>query len=206
MSAKKRLSMKYVAKAVESVGSGAQSDTVIHIGTGDCAVDVLVKHELTLLEKRDFINDVLAMVFIKPSKDVDAIYCPHMRDFAIDYCTVRYFTNIKMSEAPEEAAMFLYETGIIGLIVNALPNKGACVLSMKAAANDAIEYACQFTLRRGGFNKIAESISTMIDVLNDSIKDADLSSLLDALKDGVQESQEESIKSLSDAIIASKTK
>lgn len=179
MAKEKKITMQNIMAACSDKND---NKTTIKLGTPEETIEINVKTNLTLEELRDFVGNVLKMVFLV-AEDGTVVYCPHMKELAFDYNVVSTFTKIEMGDDPEKVWKFLKSTDIARKIASSLPEE--MLSKLCGAANEAIEYKKEQLIKRGKVDDILDNVISLLKMLNNKIEGADSAEILDYLRNNI---------------------
>lgn len=128
--------------------------------------------DLTAAQKLMFVDSVIELLVDETH------YNSVIRDVIFDYLTIKYFTNIDLTEFDEshnflnDVEDFLYETNIVEIVkANAHPT---LFDELNKAVDDSIEYLTGIHK-----NPLNDSLSSLMKTLEKKIKEVDLDSMME---------------------------
>lgn len=181
MAKAKKITTVNILKAMELGENRALSFTC---GSGEGAVEVLVKPRLPLLERQSMVGDIADMVFIS-NEEGDVTYCPGFKKFAVEYEIINYFTNITLPVDSEKAWEFLEKTGIAARVADVLPD--GYVVEIVTDANELIEYRKQELLKRSKFDAVLDNIADVVKAVGAKTEGIELPQILEYVQKNAPE-------------------
>ena len=181
MAKAKKITTANILKAMELGENRVFSFTC---GSGEGAVDVLVKPRLLLFERQSMVEDIVDMVFIS-NEEGTATYCPGFKKFAIEYEIINYFTNITLPVDSEKAWEFLEKSGIAARVADVLPD--GYIVEIVTEANELIEYRKQELLKRSKLDAVLDNISDVVKAVGAKTEEIELPQILEYVQKNVPE-------------------
>ena len=181
MAKAKKITTVNILKAMELGENRVLSFTC---GSGEGAVDVLVKSRLPLLERQSMVEDIADMVFIS-NEEGDVTYCSGFKKFAIEYEIINYFTNITLPVDSEKAWEFLEKTGIAARVAEVLPED--YIVEVVSEANELIEYRKQELLKRSKLDAVLDNIADVVKSVSAKTEGIELPQILEYVQKNAPE-------------------
>lgn len=156
----------------------------INVGENETCATVVVKPYLPLKDRQRMVSDIVDMVFIEDEQGNENYYA-HLKTFAYGYNILSYFTNIKMGDDAEKIWAFINNTGVLGMVKEAIGVE--YVNEIISEANEMIEFRKESILRKSKLEKIFGGALDSISSVIGSLQNIDLGDLIGLISDNMPE-------------------
>lgn len=190
----KKTAARVSAKSIlAALGNKPLATASLTVGTDENQVEVLLNTNLTLSDRRDLVNKIVAMVFVPDDKG-NIQYCPYLKEFAFSCGVLAYLTNIQLPDTIDQIWAFCSTTGIVQKVIDALPP--AFIRGLFQEVNELIEFKKAQLEKRGKLDDVVAAVLSLAKTLDEKLNSADGQELVEYLKGIVPELKDELGKGL----------
>lgn len=118
----------------------------------------MIKDYITFAEMRSFVNDVVTLCV------TDGKYQPYMRDFAYNYCILKYFTDYSVEDKDAEKLYSdFYQNNEVKQIIDMIKSNNSQLVEIDRCINDTFRTIIEREIRQSKLGKFIEELFDKLD-------------------------------------------
>lgn len=188
----KKINMGAIKKCL---GKQESENGSIVFGSEDKTIEIAIKKSLSLKERKEFVSGVVDMCFMSIGNG-EVIYCPYLKNFAFDYHTALFFTNIELAENVEETNRFLIESRLLDKISKFVGEE--YINELRAEADELIGFRKQEIVKRRKIDVLLDSLLDVISTFNKKLEGENGEAIIKYLEENIPNFKEEITKAIQD--------
>ena len=184
---------KVDAQKIKNAIGETDQEVLLTLGEGENVVEITVQTSLSVGAHTHLVNSIADMVIY--ADEDEEVYAPSLRQFALGFNLLNYFTNIELPDTTEEARRLIECTDIVDRVLEVLPNGYFKMIVKEADA--LIEYRKAQALKLTKLDRVLDAVLDVIKTAKEQTNNFDMKHIMEFVdKYAPQELKDQLIKAI----------
>ena len=184
---------KVDAQKIKNAIGETDQEVLLTLGEGENVVEITVQTSLSVSAHTHLVNSIADMVIY--ADEDEEVYAPSLRQFALGFNLLNYFTNIELPDTTEEARELIECTDIVDRVLEVLPNGYFKMIVKEADA--LIEYRKAQALKLTKLDRVLDAVLDVIKTAKEQTNNFDMKHIMEFVdKYAPQELKDQLIKAI----------